>query len=244
MGAGLPGNSPSAWVYGLSGLGQVRDPEEHCSFLRLTREENEPPDRPGAETSPWGAWQGRRWLVPAGGGGDSGPPGAAAGPQLLRANSCYLVPRAAHPGSSLLLVFRPGGCCPGAQPGSSSSPQVPARTACHAPSSAQARRGRCLHAALPPLPYPQTRCQGPSVMQPCPPPRTASLPPLPPMLGSGKVAKCHRGHWSNKSSLVQHLQGPGASPLLLLIPPTPAPSDKTPIVVGSEEDSFPLTKGL
>lgn len=38
----------------------------------------------------------------------------------------------------------------------------------------------------------------------------AFLPPLPPMLGSGKVAKCHRGHCSNKSSLVQHLQAWGA----------------------------------
>lgn len=56
----------------------------------------------------------------------------------------------------------------------------------------------------------------------------AFLPPLSPMLGSGKVAKCHRGHCSNKSSLLQHLQ-PGEP--LSATPPHAGPSDKTPIVV-------------
>lgn len=71
-----------------------------------------------------------------------------------------------------------------------------------------------------------------------------SRPPLLPTFGSGKVAKCQRGHCSNKSSLGQHLQGPGLAPGRGRSPHPRAPSDKTPIVVGSEEDSFPLTKGL
>lgn len=172
VGAGLPGNSPSAWVYGLSGLGQVRDPEEHCSFLRLTREENEPPDRPGAETSPWGAWQGRRWLVPAGGGGDSGPPGAAAGPQLLRANSCYLVPRAAHPGSSFVVGFQTWGMLSRGSarflkfPTSPSSDCLPCPVFCPSPSG-----------ALP------ARCPAPTAIPPnkvSGPLGDATLPPRPP----------------------------------------------------------------
>lgn len=55
-------------------------------------------------------------------------------------------------------------------------------------------------------------------------PCCAALPPptQPPILGSGKVAKCHWGHWSNKSSSFQHLQAPKASPLPMMIsPPTP-----------------------
>lgn len=68
----------------------------------------------------------------------------------------------------------------------------------------------------------------------------ASLPPLPPMLGSGKVAKCHRGHCSNKSSLVQHLQARGAP--LSYPPPTPAPLTKHLLSWPSEDASVPLKR--
>lgn len=91
------------------------------------------------------------------------------------------------------------------------------------PSSAQARQGRCLFPALPPPPppHPEQGVRAPQRRSPAHPP--TSRPPLPPTFGSGKVAKCQRGHCSNKSSLGQHLQGPGLAPGRGRSPPPPGP---------------------
>lgn len=53
-------DSPSGWIYGLSGLGQVRTPEENRSFLLRTRDENEFQEWPEAQSSHLEHWQGRR----------------------------------------------------------------------------------------------------------------------------------------------------------------------------------------
>lgn len=90
-----------------------------------------------------------------------------------------------------------------------------------------------------PPPSPPTRCGAPRLRGPGLPPPLAFLPPLPPMLGSGKVAKCHRGHCSNKSSLVQHLQAGGGPSRLT---PPPAPLTKHLLSWPSEDASVPLKR--
>lgn len=69
------------------------------------------------------------------------------------------------------------------------------------------------------------------------------LPPPPPLtVGSGKVAKCRRGHYGNKSSLVPHLQAPGCPSLLL----TPHPGPRTKLLLSwpRKKPPAPTHKGL
>lgn len=131
--------------------------------------------------------------------------------------------RAAHPASSFVVGFQTWGRSRGAQPRPSSSPCVPAWTGCRAHLLPKPVRGAACSLPCPHRhpPHPEQGVRAPQRRSPAHPP--TSRPPLPPTFGSGKVAKCQRGHCSNKSSLGQHLQGPGLAPGRGRSPPPPGP---------------------
>ena len=205
-GTGMPGNSPPGWIYGSSGLGQVREPEENRSFRLLVREENGSAERPGAHTSHWGTWQGCRR-----------PGRGGLGASWHRDRAVTSQSKPSSPGSLLLLhlplcssspyfpgcLSNLGDAIEGAQPASLKFPPSPGLEWLPRPGFCPRVGGR----RSPPAPSPQTRCGAPWRHSPVPP--RLSRPPLPPMLGSGKVAKCHRGHQSNKSSPGPTSAGPG-----------------------------------